>query len=220
MAKFEKATVGEKVAGYVETRQKVLFSVLVAVVAAVVVFAVAVTVKTKNAEKGLSAIDLISYTLTENSSSLDDEALAERKKNAISALEEYNRKGGVVGVRANMLSAEIAYSDKDYGNASSYWVSAVNKGKKSYTSPICAFNAATCFENLGDYENAEKYYKMASGAEDFLLASRANFSLGRVREARGDKDGAIEAYNSVVANDPDSSWADLAKTRLIKLDIE
>ncbi len=220
MAKFEKATVGEKVAGYVERRRMVLLAVMVVVLASVAAFSVVTGMDSKRTEKGISAIDAISYTLTENSSDLSDEDLAARKEKALSSLEAYNSKIGVVGVRANMLSAEIVYSDKEYVRAAEYWTAAFSKGKRSYTAPICAFNAASAYENVDDLENAEKFYEEASRSGDFLLVSRAGFSLGRVREARGNIDGAVKAYSSVVAKDPDSSWANLSKTRLIKLEAE
>ena len=52
------------------------------------------------------------------------------------------------------------------------------------------------------------------------MASHAEFSLGRVREAKGDTDGAIEAYRSLLGKNPDTSWGNLAKTRLIALGAE
>lgn len=220
MAQFEKATVGEKVAGYVETRRKVLIAVLVVVVVAIGAFALVSGITTTSAKKGISALDAISYALTENSSELSDEEIAARKEKALASLEKYNSKGGVVGVRANMLSAEIVYSNKDYAKACEYWTSAVSKGRKAYTAAICAFNAASSYENLNDLVNAEKYYEIAGKSDDFLLVSRANFNLGRVREASGNKDGAVEAYKKVTEKDPDSSWGKLSKTQLIKLDAE
>lgn len=220
MANMEKSTVGEKVAGYVESRGKILLTLVIVVVAAIVCFAVVTGVKTSGAKKGLSAIDTISYTLTENSSELDEEALSARKENALKSLVQYNAKGGVVGVRANMLSAEIAYSTKDYEKAADFWAAAVQKDKKAYTAPMASFNAAAAYENAGKADKAAEYYKKASEDKDFLLASRASFELGRVLETSGDKDGAIKAYKAVYDKDPDSSWGKLSKTQLIKLGAE
>ena len=220
MAQFEKATVGEKVAGYVETRRKVLITVLVVVIVAIGAFALVTGITTSSAKKGISALDAISYALTENSSELSDEEIAARKETALASLEKYNVKGGVVGVRANMLSAEIVYSNKDYAKAAEFWIKAVAKGKKSYTAPICAFNAASSYENVNDLENAAKYYEIAGNAEDFLLVSRANFNLGRVLEANGKNEEAVKAYKKVTEKDPDSSWGKLSKTQLIKLGAE
>ncbi len=218
MANFEKASVGEKIAGYVDSRKKILIALVVVVVVAIAAFALFTGITSSAAKKGLSAIDKISYTLTENSSDLSDEALAERKETALASLQVYNKKGGVVGVRANMLSAEIAYSKKDYEKAADYYAAAAAKGKKAYTAPIVYFNAAAAYENAGNNEKACEFYEKASNDKDFLLASRAAFELGRVKEAAGDTEGAIAAFKKVYDKEPDSSWGKLSKTELLKLE--
>ena len=220
MATFEKATVGEKISNYVENRQNVLIAILAVVVAAVIAYTVAVTVTSKANTKGLAAIDTISYVMTQESASLSEEELEMRRNKAVEDLSAYLEKGGIVGVRANMLAGEIYYSVKDFKNSAKCWTSAAAKGKKSYTAPLAYFNAAVSYENINDLDNAEKYYKYAVFAKDFLMASHAEFSLGRVREAKGDTDGAIEAYRSLLGKNPDTSWGNLAKTRLIALGAE
>ena len=220
MKKFEKATVGEKVASYVEMRRTMLVAVLAVLVVAIASFALITGIRSKNSMKGISALDLISYEMTSDSSGLSEEELAERKQKVLSSIEQYTKKSGVVGVRANMLSAEIFYSDKEYAKAADSWVAAFSKGKKSYTASIAAFNAASCYENLGDFSNAEKYYSESVKLSDFLLAGRANFNLGRVREKLGNIDGALEAYNAVIDSEPDSSWGKPSKTQTIKLELK
>ena len=220
MATFEKATVGEKISNYVENRQNVLIAILAVVVAAVIAYTVAVTVTSKANTKGLAAIDTISYVMTQESASLSEEELEMRRNKALEDLSAYLEKGGIVGVRANMLAGEIYYSVKDFKNSAKGWTSAAAKGKKSYTAPLAYLNAAVSYENINDLDNAEKYYKYAVSAKDFLMASHAEFSLGRVREAKGDTDGAIEAYRSLLGKNPDTSWGNLAKTRLIALGAE
>ena len=218
MANFEKASVGEKIAGYVDSRKKILLCCVIIVVVAIAAFALVTGITASASKKGLSAVDTISYTLTDNSSELNDEELAQRKETALAALQVYNKKGGVVGVRANMLSADIYYSNKDYEKAAESYVQAAIKCKKAYTSPIVYFNAAASYENAGNKEKACEYYEKASNDKDFLLASRSAFELGRVKLALEDKDGAIEAFKKVYDKDPDSSWGKLAKTELLKLE--
>jgi hypothetical protein len=102
-------------------------------IAAVAVIAFAF-INEKNVNKGLEKIDLISYELTNKSSDLDDAGIAARQDSALSALAEYTGKSGVVGVRANMLAAEVHFQKKDYTSAGAAWLSAAEKGKKSYIS--------------------------------------------------------------------------------------
>ncbi|MDE5897738.1 MAG: tetratricopeptide repeat protein, partial [Treponemataceae bacterium] len=87
----------------------------------------------------------------------------------------------------------------------------------SYTNPIVFFNAGVCYEDIGDFDRAESCYAQAAGSADFLMASHAEFNLGRVREANGNASGAVAAYQHLFDREPDSSWGKLAKTRLIAL---
>lgn len=220
MADFEKATAGERISYYVEKRRNILIAVLAVVVAAIIAYSVFVTVTSKANTKALAALDTVSYEMTQNSSGLSAEELDRRRTRALESLSAYVVKGGVVGVRANMLAAEIYYSQNDFAAAAASWNAAAEKGKKSYTAPLAYFNAAVAYESSGNLDEAETCYEKAAGSTDFLMASHAEFSLGRVREAKGDSDGAVEAYRSVNAKSPDSSWGNLAKTRLIALDAE
>lgn len=218
MAKIERTTVGEKVSSYMESREKILITILVVLVVAIVSYVVCISAISKSNEKGLSALDAIEYSLTVNSSELSEEELDARRTVAIAHLQPYVSKSRVVGVRANLLAGEISYSKKDYQASAKYYFTAAEKDKKAYTAPIAYFNAGVSFENVEDFENAEKCYKAASESPDFLSVAHAYFSLGRVRESMGNVDGAIEAYKALNDKSPDSSWGNLAKSRLIALE--
>ena len=160
--KFERATIGEKVSTFLNSRRVIFTSVLVVAVVAVVVYAVSATLITKSNEKGLASIDGITYKLTKDSVNLSEEELEARRTAALDSLTALVKKGGVVGVRANILAGEITYSQKKYDDAAKYWVSAAAKGKKSYTAPLAYFNAATCYEELGKLPEAIEYYEKAA----------------------------------------------------------
>lgn len=216
-AKFDKATVGEKFAQFFSTYRKVLVAVLAVLVAFVVVYGVSSTVVTKANSKGIEDIDSIAYLMTKDSASLSEADLETRRVNALAALEKYNGKNGVVGVRANMLSAEIKYSQKSYEEAAAFWIKAAVKGKKSYTAPLCHYNAGVAYEDAGKLADAEMAYSASVSYKDFDQITRAKFSLGRVMEAKGDKSGAIEVYSELFESLPGDSWAKLAESRLIAL---
>ncbi len=135
-------------------------------------------------------------------------------------IQPYLNKKNVVGVRANMLAASIAFQKKDYENSKTYWLAAFASGKKSYTAPVCKYNAAVCCEELGDNTKAAEYYESASDAKDFLLVTHCLFSLGRVKEALNDFTGAAVAYNKLVDKYPDDEWTNVAQSRLIALKTE
>ena len=65
--------------------------------------------------------------------------------------------------------------------------------------------------------NSVSYYEKAVKAEDFFLVDHAYFSLGRVNEAKGNYDAAVEAYEKIGDLHPASKWAPLAKDRIIAI---
>ncbi len=216
--KFNKEeTTAEKLDSFLtRNRAPLLTCALVAIVSVVVVLAV-VVIGGKSTEKGLTQVDSIYYTLTKDGASLEGDALTARQDAALEQLAGLTGKGGIVGVRANMLVADLYYQKKQYAEAKDAYLKAASAKKNAYTAPLAYFNAATCFENLGDLDGALANYKLASEAKGFLLVDHALFSLGRLNEAKQDFKAAQDAYSKLTDTHPDSEWADLAKSRLIAL---
>ena len=183
----------------------------------IVAVAAFATIKAKSLENGIAKFDSISFALTNATGTLSDEEVAERQNKALEELNPLLSKGGVVGLRSNMLAADIKFAQKNYEEARSLWLKAAQLNKKAYTSSLCYFNAAVCSENLGDNENALSYYKTSSENEDFLLIDHALFSLGRVSETLGKYEDAKDAYEKLFSLRPASNWGKLAKTRSIAL---
>ncbi|MCI1210080.1 MAG: tetratricopeptide repeat protein [Treponema sp.] len=210
-------TANEKLDNFLTKHRVVILSIAGAVVAVILIYTAAVTVLTNANKKALTKIDAITYALTKDSYNLSSDELQQRRTTAATALAAYNKKGGIIGIRANMLSADLSFEQKDYTAARSYWLAAAKADTKAYTAPLSYFNAAVCSEELDDSSSAITYYQKASEAPDFLLVSHALFSLGRVKEAQQDFTGASEAYQKIVDKSPSDKWADLAKSRLIAL---
>ncbi|MCQ2584294.1 MAG: tetratricopeptide repeat protein [Treponema sp.] len=216
----EKTTVSSKLNSFLEKNRVWLFTVLGVLVAAVVVCIVVVSVSAKSAEKTLTAVDEITYEFTKDSSSLSDDEMAAKRASALSAVEPYLTKGGVGGVRANMLAADLYFQGKNYSSALECYKAAVSKGKKSYTAPLSYFNMAVCCEELGNNAEAVENYKVAAEFKGFVLRSHALFSTGRVYEAMNDYAKAAEAYNTLIEATPNDSWAQLAKTRVMDMKLK
>lgn len=214
-----KMTADLKVSSYMEKNRVPIIAVTAFVLTGIVFYVVFSIVLSKASAASLTRIDAISRALTSDSSSLDSAALDLRRGEALESLKPLLKKGGVAGVRANMLAAEVAWQSGDYESAVGYWRSAAAKGKKSYTAPIAMFNEAASAEEKGDLKSAAELYSKAAKTEDFMLRSAALFNLGRVYEGIGDWGKAIEAYNDLMAKSPNDSWAHLAKSRLIAAEI-
>lgn len=216
--KKEKATASQKLDGFLSKNKKVVIGIFIALVVAMIVIICCGVISSTSKEKNLAAVEAISYNLVEETEELEEAELTASVEKAVEALAKYNTKGGIVGVRANMLSAELYVLLDNNEKAIECYDAAAKKGKKAYTAPIANFNKAACYEKLNQTENACEAYKAATEAADFILAARANFNYGRVLESMGKYSEAVAAYEAV--NNEASSWNNLAKTRIITLKAE
>lgn len=217
MADFEEETASKKLAGFIETRKKFFIALLIVLVCFLIGYLVIASVADKNKEKGLQAIDEITYEMTDKSSDIDENEVASRQNTAFEKASAYVKKGGIVGARANMLCADITYQQKKYAESAEFWKAAAEKSKKSYLAPLCYFNLAVCYEEAGNNDDAAAYYKLAADNNSFVMRTHAMFSYGRLLEAKGDYSTAAAAYTELYDNFSDDSWAYLAKSRLIAL---
>lgn len=215
--KTENETLATSLNKALEKSKGLVFAVAAIIVVVIVAMAVIATVKSKSTENGIEQIDSISYALTNEASELSADDIAARQSKALESLSALSEKSGVVGLRANMLIAEIKFAQKNYEEARSAWLKAVSAKSKAYTASLCYYNAAVCSEELDDTENAIAYYKSASDDADFLLIDHALFSLARVNESAQKFEDAKAAYDKLVELHATSSWAQLAKSRLIAL---
>ena len=215
--KTEKSTASAKLNGFLEKNRKPVLITFIVVLVLVIGFITAAIIVSASSKKNLAAVEAYYYELTDSSSSLEDAEITKRATECVEKLAPYTKKGGIAGVRANMLSAELTYLLKDYETAVGYYDAAIAKGKKSYTAPVCMYNKAACYEELGKLSEAAEAYKAAAEFEEFGMASHAYFSLGRVRETMGDYAGAVEAYQTLKDKFSDDDWCHLATTRIIDL---
>ena len=85
---------------------------------------------------------------------------------------------------------------------------------------MCWYNAAVCYEELGDTASAITYFQKAADTVGFGLASRALFNIGRIKDTAGDYEGAVTVYQQLNDAYPSDSWASLAMSRIIALRAE
>lgn len=218
--KKENKTVSSKLNNFLEKNRKPIITVFLVLLIAVIGFISIVLVNSSNAKKDLAKIETISYELTNLSSTLEEAELSTRIETAKDELAAFASKGGIAGVRANMILAELYFIEKNYVEAQAAWEKVAQKGKKSYTAPLAYFNIAVCCEENGDLDQALNYYKAAFETEDFVLKTHAKFSYARVLEEKEDFKAAYAAYKELFDENPDDSYAQLAKSRMISLEIE
>ncbi|MBP3367558.1 MAG: tetratricopeptide repeat protein [Treponema sp.] len=202
---------------FVLRRRRALLVCFAGVLAAAVAVCIAAGISDAGKEKGLAAIDSAEYALTAHSEGISAEDEAVRLSKAEEAVAPYLLKKGIVGIRANMLAADIAVRKNDFSKALECYARAAGISRASYTYALCMYNAGVCCEELGRSSDAVTYYDAASSAKDFYLAARAVFSSGRVSESAGDYKKASEYYQKAVDLYADDEWADVSRSRLISL---
>ncbi len=217
MADYEEMTASKKLAAFIEKNKKAFIAILIVLVCCLIGYIIFASVAKSNKAKNLQALDEISYELTHKSNDIEDAEVESRIATALEKAVPLTKKGGIVGARANLFCAELAFSQEKYEEAANYWKDAAAKAKKSYLAPIAYFNLATCYENLGNVDAAMENYKLAADNNDFVMRTHAMFSYGRILEAKADYAKAAAAYTELNDNFPSDSWAKLAKSRLISL---
>ena len=216
MANNEQTT-SEKLSAALVKYRAFLIGLAVVVFVFVAVIVLGTTISNKSLAKDLSALDAVEYAFKKDADSVKDEEWEARRNAALAGLVTLTTKSGIVGVRANMLKADILFQQKEWESSRAAWVEAAETKKSIYTAPICYYNAAVCSENLNDLDSAVKYYEKSIEAEDFFLVDHAYFSLGRVNEAKGDTEAALKAYEKLNDLHPTSKWASVAKSRSIAI---
>ena len=217
MADYEEMTASKKLAAFIEKNKKAFIAVLVILVCCLIGYIVFASVAESGKEKGLQALDEITFEMTDKSSDLEEAEIAARLSTAFEKASAYTNKGGIVGARANMLCAEITYQQKKFAESADFWKATAEKGKKTYLAPLAYFNVAACYEETGKTDEALANYKLAADDNSFVMRTHAKFNYGRLQEAKGDYATAAGAYTELFDNFSGDSWADLAKSRLIAL---
>jgi tetratricopeptide (TPR) repeat protein len=214
---------GEKVNDFVQKNRKPIFISMGAVVILLLGFIAVLSIMDTLREKDLGAVEdfnsryeTLKATITEDASAGDvEELLAEIEAFAGS-------KSGYAAGRAWAIIGSIHGDKKNWAAAETAWAAAAKAAGKTYLGPAALFNAAAAAEEQSKTAEAIDYYSGAvAAAADFPSAARAQFSIGRLREALNDQAAAVEAYRAVISGWPnDAVWTNLAHSRIIVLEAE
>jgi tetratricopeptide (TPR) repeat protein len=145
----------------------------------------------------------------------------EERDTFLGELKEFSKKySGYPAAKALALAGDIYYQKADWEEAREAYRQSALKAGKAYLAPVSWFNAAAAAEEGGNTDAAIEYYTEAFSRPDFPQASHAQFSVGRLYEAREEIDLAKAAYRNVIDKWPkDTGWTSLAHSRLIALEI-
>ncbi|MDR1024646.1 MAG: tetratricopeptide repeat protein [Treponema sp.] len=214
---------GEKIIFFIHDNRRKIFISLGSVLAILVIFIGVLAIRDGLTARNISRVedfnrryDVLRITIAEESAAEDIAVL-------LADLSAFAPKTpGYSGSRAYALIAGIHGDRKEWAEAEQAWQAAAKKAGKSYLAPVALFNAASAAEAQGKIPEAIALYGECLAMPDsFPSAPRAQFAIGRLEEARGNREAALEAYRALRAAWPnDAIWRNLAQSRIISLEGE
>jgi predicted negative regulator of RcsB-dependent stress response len=218
--KKEKPGVSDLLADFIRNRRRELLITTVAILLIVAGFITGYAVRSSLREKANNAVEDFARRYEVLVIDINESEKAEETQTLLEELNAFAEKhSGHAGARAYSLAASMHAEQKNWALAESAWRSSAKKAGKSYLAPVSLFNAAVAAEEQGNLDQAIALYaESAAHVSDFPAAARAQFAIGRLREAQGDTQAALEAYKLIPekwANE--SSWSNLAQSRIILL---
>ena len=222
-AKTEKLSTSDKINEFIQKNRKILLFSLVGLLVVIIALAAFFAVRDRVATQAFTAVDAFEqrYNALRYSSEpgnwnadlviLRDEIAVFAKKNS-----------GFAAARAYTLIAGMYESHREWAEAEKAWTSAAVSASKTYFGPVAYFNAAVAAEEHGNYESAINLYgKAMEYGAGFPSAPRAQFSIGRIYEMRGDSRSALLTYQALVGKWPsDQIWVNLAQSRILALSLD
>jgi tetratricopeptide (TPR) repeat protein len=218
--KAEKLNISELVVDGIQKNRKVLVIGGIAVLVLLAGLVAGLSVRDAAAAKAIKTVEAFNDRYEELRFDINDPSKEEEVNALLAEISAYAPKTfGYSRVRAFMLAASIHADRKNWQEAEDVWVQAAKRGGKTYLVPAALFNAAVAAEENGNIEGAIAHYTEALVyADSFPQAAKAQFSIGRLREAQQDREAALEAYRALLEKWPnETTWINLANSRIIAL---
>jgi len=222
--KEEKKSSSERFVDFISKNRRIIIGLGIAIVLIIVAIGIYTAVSGNIASASSRAMELADQKALQWSQETDEEKRAEIESSLIAELDSIAQKWPrtLAAQRALLRKAALLSQKKEYAEAEKTALEAYKRNKKSYVAPIALELAAVAAEEAGNTDAALEHYTLITKdyKKDNPAAAHAFFNLGRIKEAKGDYKGAIEAYNQLIASFGDSEWAMLAKNRVIYLNAQ
>lgn len=221
--------ISSKLNDFIGRHAKLLVAIAALVIVLIIVLAVALTMMQSASEKKFN--DLLDLEAQYSSLSLmssDDEAYQSTADEFIksadaliasSSLKEYP------GAKAELLLADLAFSQENYQEAADHYRAVADAQSGSYLAEVAIMNEAACYDNLGDQAKALELYNYVfdTFGTDSAYAPKALFNAGRLYEAMGETELAKASFEQLTGlylmteNGTVSEYARLAQSHLISM---
>ena len=143
-------------------------------------------------------------------------------------LEEYPKTS--TASKSAYFIGNTLFKTKRYNDAIDYFKKGYSKGSKSrglkslrlesfsksYIDLLCLLGEASCYEQLEEYEKAEKVYRrIIDQFDDSYIVPLIKYNLGQLYEKQDNFEMANREYSQIVTDYEWSSWKELAEKRLL-----
>ena len=211
----------EGVLGFIQKYRKQIFICAGVVLLALIGSLIGLSVRDASRRRAIDAVENLRVRYEEMELVIGVEFMLHELGVLLADIENFARRhSGYPGARAWTLLASVHSRREEWPEAERAWAEAARTGPRTHLAPRAWFNAAIAAEEQGRTEEAIEFYASSVAAPSgFPDASRAQFSIGRLREYLGDTAAAIEAYRAVISGWPhDTEWVSLARSRIITLE--
>ncbi len=220
--KSENITLKGKLSLAIEKYSYILLGLIIAVVFIVIGLLIYNSLQMKNLEKYTQQIESIQEDFENLVNLTDEDKLVSAKKEIeekLNLLIDGGKKNYVLQ-RALFIRATMFFQNEDWDKSIEDFNLLADLFPNSYLAPIALINAAIAFEESGKIDEAIEEYNIVVNNYSSVSSEISNvyFSIGRLFEQKSDKSAALEAYNNLLDNFPDSNWTNLARSRIIYLE--
>ena len=221
--------ISSKLNDFIGRHAKLLVAIAALVIVLIIVLAVALTMMQSASEKKFNdLLDLEAQYSSLSLMSADDEAYQSTADEFIksadaliasSSLDEYP------GAKAELLLADLAFSQENYQEAADHYRAVADAQSGSYLAEVAIMNEAACYDNLGDQAKALELYNYVfdTFGTDSAYAPKALFNAGRLYEAMGDTELAKASFEQLTGlylmteSGTVSEYARLAQSHLVTM---
>ncbi len=218
----DEKTLVVRISEWIMKHRKMFLIVLGALAAVAVLLVLWVTVAGSIARNSTSSIEKAEKAFVLWEGEGDQAKKDELGSKLLADLESIGKKWPrtFAGQQAFMLQARVAQTSGDWAKAEGLYLRATQGRKDSFLAPIALKSAALAAEESGSPENARKHYvAIIDTYKNAAGISHALFSAGRLSEKLEDRVAARTHYQRLVSEFPEEAWANLARNRLIHLDV-
>ncbi len=117
------------------------------------------------------------------------------------------------GKAARVILANISFNAGESDKAIALYEAALKDFAEPFYRGQIWNGLGYAHEAKGEFGKAAEYFESTAAGTSEILKGEALFNLGRMHSALGNNEKSLNAYRKVIADHPDSLYADLARER-------